>query len=67
MSKLICGNVEVKRVSRGDRLNRLSALAKARLTPAVEDSVNQVIGNGMIFGDILMALFAFPRALMTLC
>ena len=48
-------------------LVRLSTLDKARLTPAVEDSVNQVVRDGVIFSDMLMALFALPGALMSSC
>jgi len=51
----------------GDRSIRLSTMAKTGLTPPVENSVDQVVRDGVVFGDVLMALFAFPRALKNPC
>ena len=42
-------------------------MAKTGLTPPVENSVDQVVRDGVVFGDVLMALFAFPRALKNPC
>jgi len=50
----------------GDRSIQLGTMAKTGLTPAVENSVDQVVRDGVVLGDILMALFAFPRALKNL-
>lgn len=46
----------------GDRSIQHGALAKAGLTPTVQDSVDQVVRHGVVLGDTLMALLAFPRA-----
>jgi len=42
-------------------------MAKTGLTPAVENSVDQVVRDGVVFADVLMALLAFPRALKNPC
>ena len=42
-------------------------MAKTGLTPAVENSVDQVVRDGVVLGNVLMALFAFPRALKNPC
>ena len=51
----------------GDRFIQRGTLAKTGLTPTVEDSVDQVVRHGVVLGDMLMALFAFPRALKNPC
>jgi hypothetical protein len=51
----------------GDRSIRLGTMAKTGLTPPVENSVDQVVRDGMVLGDVLMTLFAFPRALKNPC
>ena len=51
----------------GDHLVQARTLAKTGLAPAVEDSVNQVIRDGMVLGDMLVALFALPRAFKNAC
>ena len=51
----------------GDCCFQLSAMAEAGLTPAVQNSVDQVICDGVILGDMLMALFAFPCVLKNPC
>jgi hypothetical protein len=51
----------------GDRSIRLGAMVKTGLTPAVENSVDQVVRDGMVLGDTLVALFAFPRVLKNPC
>ena len=53
----------ISRSLAGDRSIRLGTLAKTGLTPAVENSVDQVIRDGVLLGDVLVALFAFPRVL----
>lgn len=51
----------------GGRSFQLAALAETGLTPAVQESVDQVVCDGVILGDMLMALFAFPRAFENPC
>ena len=51
----------------GVRSIQRGTLAKTGLTPAVKDSVDQVVRHGVVLGDMLMALFAFPRALKNPC
>jgi hypothetical protein len=46
---------------------QLRTLSKTGLTPAVQDSVDQVIRHCVLLGDTLMALLAFPRALKDPC
>jgi len=40
---------------------RIAALAEARLTPAVENPVDEMICHITIISYVLMTLFAFPR------
>jgi hypothetical protein len=42
-------------------------MAETGLTPAIEDSVDQVVRDCMVLGNMLMALFAFPRAFQDIC
>jgi len=42
-------------------------LVKTPLAPAVKRSVDQMIRNRVVLGDMLMALLAFPRALEDIC
>ena len=46
----------------GQSDDRLGALAKARLAPAIKDSVNQMISYRFALGYQLMALLTFPLA-----
>lgn len=57
----------VSRSGDGDRSIQRGTPAKTGLTPTVEDSVDQVVRHGVVLGDMLMALFAFPRALKNPC
>jgi hypothetical protein len=46
---------------------QLRTLSKTGLTPAVQDTVDQVVRDCVLLGDTLMALLAFPRALKNPC
>ncbi len=63
----LLGTDKAESLSGGDRPVQVGALAKTRLTPTVEDAFNQVVGDGAIFGNMLMALLALPRVLMNSC
>jgi hypothetical protein len=41
---------------------RIAAATETKLTPTVEDSVDQMVCHVVIFSDILMTLFAFPSS-----
>jgi len=51
----------------GDRSVQRGTLAKAGLTPTVQDSVDQMVRHCVVLGDTSMALLAFPRALKNPC
>jgi hypothetical protein len=46
--------------SSGYFVARIAAAAEARLTPAVENSVDEMVCHVAVFGYLLMTLFAFP-------
>ena len=40
----------------------MMTVAEAKLAPAVEDFINEVIRDRILLGNQLMTIFAFPRA-----
>jgi len=46
-----------------NRFCHLVALAEASFAPAVENSLDQMVRDGAIVGDILMTMFTFPGLL----